>query len=643
MNRPPKMPKCKPSLALDTNIVQDNMPQMVLPGIFIGSIHAAFNQEALLENGITHILNASRVPATFPRHFTYLSVDLRDREDANILSCIPTTNIFLEAGIDAGGVLIHCFGGRSRSAGFVCAYLMSSRGWSLDKALEVVTAARPVAQINRGFDRQLRAYMETNYDVYASQQLLLRNRINSLQQVRGNLPTSPRISDKFSDSPTKTAESGTSSVNNNAHGHGQKRWRDVNQTVTTDADGNTVIDMGREHEGGDEEDTLRLTAGALQYEAADAAVAAKEYGPQASNVVPVLEGSAPNCRLSRPGSTTVRVIPPLRGLERRYGCVSCGRSLFSMANVVRERSGSTSDGSFKRPSSSGSPSISSVSTLGSPSQGVRRVSWGAKDTAGVGSDECAPQSLGGSGPIVIPAAPKSSRNGQRRTFSFGYDSAEDVPPMGADSKGDSSINEGDSAMVISSSPNDEETKTSVPPLRSLGLVLPSNKTSSGRPQSAEKRRWLARVSLLKADSKESIHTAPDVPDAKAAKLAADDSAVVDHIERGKHPYFYIEYLSWMGREPLGISRDEGELECPGCSKKIGNWSWIDGGTNSAGDVGPPLFKAFRSSVQLADLPLEATPMSTPRLESSNTPRLDLDGANVTDEMELADGSSNMHK
>ena len=169
MNRP-KMPK-KPSLALDTNIVQDNMPQMVIPGIFIGSIHAAFNQEALLEIGVTHILNASRVPATFPKHFTYLSIDIRDREDANILSCIPATNIFLEAGIDAGGVLNHCFGGRSRSAAFVAAFLMSSRGWSLDRAMEVVTAARPMAAINGGFDRQLRAYMETHYDVYASQQV----------------------------------------------------------------------------------------------------------------------------------------------------------------------------------------------------------------------------------------------------------------------------------------------------------------------------------------------------------------------------------------------------------------------------------------------------------------------------------------
>jgi hypothetical protein len=50
--RPPK----KPALALETEVVQDNMPAEVYPRIYMGSIHAAFNQEALLNMGITHVL-----------------------------------------------------------------------------------------------------------------------------------------------------------------------------------------------------------------------------------------------------------------------------------------------------------------------------------------------------------------------------------------------------------------------------------------------------------------------------------------------------------------------------------------------------------------------------------------------------------
>jgi hypothetical protein len=45
----------RPTLALDVNIVQDNLPIEVAPKLYIGSIHAAFNQEALLSHKITHV------------------------------------------------------------------------------------------------------------------------------------------------------------------------------------------------------------------------------------------------------------------------------------------------------------------------------------------------------------------------------------------------------------------------------------------------------------------------------------------------------------------------------------------------------------------------------------------------------------
>ena len=102
---------------------------------------------------------------------TFLYLFDLDREDANILSCIPSTNIFIEAGIEAGGVLVHCFGGRSRSAAFIAAYLMCNCGWTYEKVISIILAARPVASINKGFVKQLRAYSLTNYDVYATQQV----------------------------------------------------------------------------------------------------------------------------------------------------------------------------------------------------------------------------------------------------------------------------------------------------------------------------------------------------------------------------------------------------------------------------------------------------------------------------------------
>lgn len=51
--------------------------------------------------------------------------------------------------------------------------------------------------------------------------------------------------------------------------------------------------------------------------------------------IPYLDPKSPRCRLSRPGSSTVRVIPPLRGLERAVCCAYCGEGLFCLANVLR--------------------------------------------------------------------------------------------------------------------------------------------------------------------------------------------------------------------------------------------------------------------------------------------------------------------
>jgi len=116
--------------------------------------------------------------------FTYLSIDIKDHDQANLLSCIPSSNIFIEAGIDAGGILVHCVGGRSRSVAFLAAFLMSSCGWSFDYVINIIKIARPATSINPGFEAQLLAYAQTNYDVYAAQQILLQSRLRELKRFR---------------------------------------------------------------------------------------------------------------------------------------------------------------------------------------------------------------------------------------------------------------------------------------------------------------------------------------------------------------------------------------------------------------------------------------------------------------------------
>ena len=98
-----KLRKLRPGLTLDSASVQDNVPTEIINGIYIGSVHCAFNKESLADYGITHILNISGVPGTYPRNFTYLQVTMRDKEYANLLSAIPAANIFIESSLDSNG------------------------------------------------------------------------------------------------------------------------------------------------------------------------------------------------------------------------------------------------------------------------------------------------------------------------------------------------------------------------------------------------------------------------------------------------------------------------------------------------------------------------------------------------------------
>lgn len=262
-----------------------------------------------------------------------------NRENSNILSCIPASNIFIEAGVDAGGVLVHCFGGRSRSAAFIAAFLMSSYGWSYEQVVATIKAARPVASINRGFESQLRAYFQTNFDVYVAQQVLLRGRIRILHSLRKK-SDDEQIQESF-----RFKES-----NRSAKSSGHKRsWGDLKGGVYDESDD--------EDDEEDEEDEMYANGKGLQPFSDNLS---REAAPKTSipprlplssggmsggrNIsstifshpqIPTVDAKSPHCRLSKPGSNSVRVIPPLRGLERSFCCSWCGVGLFCLANVIR--------------------------------------------------------------------------------------------------------------------------------------------------------------------------------------------------------------------------------------------------------------------------------------------------------------------
>lgn len=175
------------SLNLDSSVIQDNMPVPIVSGLYMGSIHCSFNEVGMKNAGVTHIINTSGTPATYPNSFTYLSISIRDKDYSNLLSCIPACNIFIEAGLESGGsVLVHCTGGRSRSAAIITAFLMSSQQILFDEAFAVVKKSRSLASCNAGFEQQLRAYGDMNHDVHRAHQHLLRQHMEKFAEGRRN-------------------------------------------------------------------------------------------------------------------------------------------------------------------------------------------------------------------------------------------------------------------------------------------------------------------------------------------------------------------------------------------------------------------------------------------------------------------------
>ncbi|CAL2227333.1 hypothetical protein PRUPE_1G151900 [Prunus persica] len=139
---------------------EDNVPCQIEEGLFLGSIGAANNKEELKNLNITHILTvANSFEPSYPNDFVYKIINVADRVSTDLKQhfdeCIDYID---EAKRSGGGVLVHCFVGRSRSVTIVVAYLMKKHGMNLSQALEHVKSRRPQAAPNSGFISQLQSF-----------------------------------------------------------------------------------------------------------------------------------------------------------------------------------------------------------------------------------------------------------------------------------------------------------------------------------------------------------------------------------------------------------------------------------------------------------------------------------------------------
>ncbi|XP_028795011.1 dual specificity protein phosphatase 1-like isoform X2 [Neltuma alba] len=95
---------------------QDNVPCQIEEGLFLGSVGAAANKDALKNFNVTHVLTvANTLTPAHPDDFVYKTINVVDREDADIKQYFNECFDFIDEGKRVGGTLVHCFAGRSRS------------------------------------------------------------------------------------------------------------------------------------------------------------------------------------------------------------------------------------------------------------------------------------------------------------------------------------------------------------------------------------------------------------------------------------------------------------------------------------------------------------------------------------------------
>ncbi|XP_028037862.1 dual specificity protein phosphatase 1B-like [Bombyx mandarina] len=145
----------------------------IIPGLYLSNARAAADKNVLRSLNITHVLTiaANRLPKStfYDTDINTLFIRAYDTPQTNLLPYFPMANSFIDEGLQAGNVLVHCHFGVSRSATLVIAYIMEKYKLTFEQAYVYVRQRRRFINPNPGFVKQLREYHRLGYDVSSFQ------------------------------------------------------------------------------------------------------------------------------------------------------------------------------------------------------------------------------------------------------------------------------------------------------------------------------------------------------------------------------------------------------------------------------------------------------------------------------------------
>lgn len=138
---------------------------LIRQSVWLGGESAARRPETLRRLGISHVLTCAHSleylkPSLSAAGIVHKTLDVEDSDDQDLRQHFGDAAEFVAKGREAGGVLVHCQYGVSRSPSVLASYLMASEGLGDVEALLDLQRRRPKVRPGAGFLAQLRQHGE---------------------------------------------------------------------------------------------------------------------------------------------------------------------------------------------------------------------------------------------------------------------------------------------------------------------------------------------------------------------------------------------------------------------------------------------------------------------------------------------------
>ncbi|CAD8197182.1 unnamed protein product [Paramecium octaurelia] len=131
----------------------------IVPHVYLSSIVYAKDLYWLKKQKISNILIIGQLQKYFPLKFQYKCILIEDKPENDISQYFEECIQYIDQVVAQNkNILVHCYGGQSRSVSIIIAYVMRKLSIDAEKAFNYVKERHPRAEPNHGFLNQLKTF-----------------------------------------------------------------------------------------------------------------------------------------------------------------------------------------------------------------------------------------------------------------------------------------------------------------------------------------------------------------------------------------------------------------------------------------------------------------------------------------------------